>query len=202
MEWLIVLKIFYFRLMDRFQGAWEGFRLGRAEIVEMELDPITGLPNLRSFFRYFFQVSKVRKNQPFAVVCFDLDGLKQINDSKGHAAGNIMLQTFAITLEKFRFRRKTDLCFRTGGDEFMVYARRFEDLESLRLRVEAARSLFRAICKANEDLTADVDFSYGIVIAPRHECGLLLDVMAEADKAMYCMKNRHHEESELRLVRA
>ncbi len=83
-------------------------------------DPLTGLFDRRSFDRLLdMSVARsLRYHWPFTLVVIDLDGLKQINDGQGHAAGDAALQALA---ERFRrVLRFGDNAARIGGDEFAV----------------------------------------------------------------------------------
>jgi len=60
-----------------------------------------------------------RSGGPIAVAMFDLDDLKQINDTHGHDVGDEALRTFVATAKQ-QLRRKTDMLIRYGGDEFML----------------------------------------------------------------------------------
>ncbi|HUA60210.1 MAG TPA: GGDEF domain-containing protein [Verrucomicrobiae bacterium] len=84
------------------------------------LDQLTGLYNRRSGEqRLAEEISRaVRHERPLTVLLMDLDGLKQINDRLGHAAGDLVLKAFAERLQ--RAIRGSDLAVRLGGDEFMV----------------------------------------------------------------------------------
>ncbi|HEX4074492.1 MAG TPA: GGDEF domain-containing protein [Candidatus Acidoferrales bacterium] len=84
------------------------------------LDQLTGLYNRRSGEqRLAEEISRaVRHERPLTVLLMDLDGLKQINDRLGHAAGDLVLKGFAERLQ--RAIRGSDLAVRLGGDEFMV----------------------------------------------------------------------------------
>jgi len=84
------------------------------------LDQLTGLYNRRSGEqRLAEEISRaVRHERPLTVLLMDLDGLKQINDRLGHAAGDLLLKGFAERLQ--RAIRGSDLAVRLGGDEFMV----------------------------------------------------------------------------------
>jgi diguanylate cyclase (GGDEF)-like protein len=83
-------------------------------------DGLTGLHN-----RYFLQEQlrllhslAARHGQPYAAVAFDVDGLKQVNDTFGHEMGDLALRGFANTIK--RTIRASDVGVRTGGDEFLV----------------------------------------------------------------------------------
>jgi diguanylate cyclase (GGDEF)-like protein len=84
------------------------------------LDQLTGLYNRRSGEqRLAEEIERVeRHGRPLTVLLTDLDGLKQINDEFGHAAGDTVLRGFAERLLKAI--RGSDLAVRLGGDEFMV----------------------------------------------------------------------------------
>jgi diguanylate cyclase (GGDEF)-like protein len=84
------------------------------------LDQLTGLYNRRSGEqRLAEEISRaVRHERPLTVLLLDLDGLKQTNDRLGHAAGDLVLKSFAGRLQ--RAIRGSDLAVRLGGDEFMV----------------------------------------------------------------------------------
>jgi diguanylate cyclase (GGDEF)-like protein len=84
------------------------------------LDQLTGLYNRRSGEqRLVEEMSRARRHgRPLTVLVLDLDGLKQVNDKHGHAAGDLMLKTFAERLN--RAIRGSDLAVRLGGDEFMI----------------------------------------------------------------------------------
>ena len=84
------------------------------------LDQLTGLYNRRSGEqRLAEEISPaVRHERPLTILLADLDGLKQINDRLGHAAGDLVLKGFSERLRKAI--RGSDLAVRLGGDEFMV----------------------------------------------------------------------------------
>jgi len=85
-----------------------------------EADGLTGLPNFRSFrARIEEEVARaVRYGQPLACAMMDLDGLKEINDRLGHAAGNRAILALADAVREEL--RETDFAARYGGDEFVV----------------------------------------------------------------------------------
>jgi diguanylate cyclase (GGDEF)-like protein len=102
------------------------------------LDQLTGLYNRRSGEqRLAEEISRaLRHARPLTVLLIDLDGLKQINDRLGHAAGDLVLRRFSERLQ--RAIRGSDLAVRLGGDEFMVLLPecRFEEVKHVLARVE------------------------------------------------------------------
>jgi len=83
-------------------------------------DPLTGLSNRRAFDeRVADEVARAqRRAQPVALVLLDVDQLKPVNDTRGHAAGDALLQAVAALLRDQA--RTIDLAARIGGDEFAL----------------------------------------------------------------------------------
>ena len=84
------------------------------------VDPLTGLRNRRGLDQDLAQRIALAKRggRPLTVVVGDLDGLKQINDRDGHAAGDLALRSLGAALESAR--RAGDTAYRIGGDEFLL----------------------------------------------------------------------------------
>ncbi len=83
-------------------------------------DALTGLHNRRYVLAELTKALQRarRTEQRFAVVLFDLDGFKQINDTQGHAAGDVALKQAAVALQSVT--REGDVLGRYGGDEFLL----------------------------------------------------------------------------------
>ncbi|HVS05545.1 MAG TPA: HD domain-containing phosphohydrolase, partial [Candidatus Dormibacteraeota bacterium] len=81
-------------------------------------DPLTGLANRRAFEQALEQRLAADAQAPFAVLMLDVDGLKQVNDARGHAAGDAVLKRVASVLGSDL--RESDLATRWGGDEFVL----------------------------------------------------------------------------------
>ena len=118
-------------------------------------DALTGLENRRAlpiaFERY--QALSKRQNQPLLLTEWDINDLKHINDTQGHAAGDAYLQAFveALKLES----RAEDVFFRIGGDEFVGLHFGLESAQHLRDRVHARfPNVAVGWCVALEDLDA------------------------------------------------
>ena len=90
-------------------------------------DPITGLANRRAFDERFLQAG--RRAGDGALLLVDLDDFKQINDTHGHAAGDLCIERSAARLAQLC--RDADLVARIGGDEFAVLLREPVDPPSL-----------------------------------------------------------------------
>jgi diguanylate cyclase (GGDEF)-like protein/PAS domain S-box-containing protein len=83
-------------------------------------DPLTGLPNRRVWTeRIAVELHRAaRSHEPLTVAVLDLDDLKTLNDTQGHAAGDRLLQTVSVAWQQQL--RETDLLARVGGDEFWL----------------------------------------------------------------------------------
>jgi diguanylate cyclase (GGDEF)-like protein len=147
-------------------------------------DPLTGLGNVRALQRHLATLLDVRKRyqHPFAVLLMDIDGLKRINDSHGHPAGDRVLMQVAMSLR--RSIRSVDTAARIGGDEFCVLLPE-QDLKS------AAKLAARLATAIEEEVAApgepSVTVSIGVAASPEHgdEAEALIDT---ADRAMYRAK--------------
>ena len=93
--------------------------LNKTKIENMK-DPLTGLLTRKSFTDEVVRIesSYVRINTQYAVVFFDLDHFKKINDTYGHECGDVVLSTFGKILNKSI--RDHDIVGRYGGEEFVA----------------------------------------------------------------------------------
>ena len=101
-------------------------------------DGLTGLHNrhfLIEQLRLMHSLA-VRHGQPYSVVAFDVDGLKNVNDTFGHEQGDLALRGLANTMRKTL--RASDVGVRTGGDEFLVLMTQ-SGLEDARTAAERVR---------------------------------------------------------------
>lgn len=108
------------QLADQFQSITRVENLTNEVYKLAALDQLTGLYNRRSGEqRLAEEINRAqRHDRALTVLLLDLDGLKQINDQFGHAAGDVVLKTIAERLQKAI--RGSDLAVRLGGDEFLV----------------------------------------------------------------------------------
>jgi diguanylate cyclase (GGDEF)-like protein len=81
-------------------------------------DPLTGLLNRRALLQRLVDASEQQRLRSLALVFFDLDGFKRINDEHGHSVGDRVLEQIGIALAELV--RDGDLAFRLGGDEFAL----------------------------------------------------------------------------------
>ncbi|WP_447985553.1 putative bifunctional diguanylate cyclase/phosphodiesterase [Nitrospira sp. Nam74] len=163
----------------------------RAERAIIELayhDALTGLPNRRLFYDRLNLAlfPAARKRQALAVLALDLDGFKTVNDSLGHAKGDLMLQWVAERLKATL--RLGDTVARSGGDEFIIL---LSDLSNSADAVKIAQKLLGAFQPAFvlDGQEFPVTASIGLSLYP--EDGVDADaLMRNADAAMYRAKKQ------------
>ncbi|HUC37272.1 MAG TPA: GGDEF domain-containing protein [Acidimicrobiales bacterium] len=107
------------RALDRVTAAATGELMGRVERAS-RTDALTGVGNRRAFDETIQGTLSAasRQGHDVTVVAVDLDGLKKINDSAGHAAGDSAL--VGLVRAFYGALRDEDMVFRIGGDEFVI----------------------------------------------------------------------------------
>lgn len=149
-------------------------------------DPLTKLPNrLLLMDRAHQALARLpRSKGPIALLFIDLDGLKAINDSLGHAVGDHLLVSVAERLA--RTLRDSDTVARLGGDEFVMLA---EDLDSDAEALAVAERVVHALEEPFEMGSIEVAMfaSIGVSISRDAEANPE-DLLREADVAMYRAK--------------
>jgi diguanylate cyclase (GGDEF)-like protein len=149
-------------------------------------DALTGLPNrslLNDRLRQAMERAD-RYHQKVAVFMVDLDAFKQINDTLGHMAGDLVLVTVAKRLRDSV--RATDSVLRIGGDEFLVVMPDVvEETDILRSAAKMLAALARGGPPGFESL--DLSCSLGIAIYPTLARSAV-DLVTRADSAMYQAK--------------
>jgi diguanylate cyclase (GGDEF)-like protein len=88
--------------------------------LDARMDPLTGLGNHRAFQEELARqvADSIRQNRPVSLAIIDLDDLKRLNDTRGHAAGDQLLATTGRLIRATN--RASDRSFRIGGDEFAL----------------------------------------------------------------------------------
>ncbi|NGZ73941.1 putative bifunctional diguanylate cyclase/phosphodiesterase [Saccharibacillus alkalitolerans] len=166
-----------------------------AEVKEHEAnhDSLTGLPNRRKFdakLREAVEQAGEERKQ-LALLFFDLDRFKHINDSMGHTAGDRLLQIVAERLREYI--PVSRLLARQGGDEFIVLVDPLEgEIEAYRT-IAAIEEVFKKPALVG-GTALYVTASIGVALYPRD--GLTADeLMRSADMAMHEAKKNRHQKS-------
>jgi diguanylate cyclase (GGDEF)-like protein len=179
-----VLAVFTVMIAWAARNHWdlaEGQRLLAERLATLaDTDELTATLNRRALAaRLDRELAGASATAPVAVCIIDLDGFKEVNDSRGHDAGDAVLRTVADAL--MRTVRETDSVGRIGGDEFAVLLPG-NDADDAAC---AARRLCEAVAVAGrpDGVTASVGFA--IADLPIGSAGLL----AHADRMMYRAKH-------------
>ena len=159
-----------------------------AKVLQLSLtDELTGLSNRRGFLMRAEQMLKLvhRVHTQGWLVYIDVDGLKRINDTMGHDAGDRLIRSAAKVLrESFR---DADIIGRVGGDEFVIFATGAStpaiEIE-LRLRNNI---IHHNQCYPNQP---PLSMSIGVIRCDPHALNTLEDMIHQADAAMYIEKRR------------
>jgi len=157
------------------------------EIRNLSLtDELTGLYNRRGFTLLAEQELKLacRVKRNMLLLFCDVDGLKTINDSHGHAQGDLALKDISTILKKTF--RETDIIARLGGDEFAVL-----DVDASMENAELLATRLHAVLEAhNRQAHQPYKLSFSVGIAhfdPETPCPVE-DLIAQADALMYAQK--------------
>lgn len=153
-------------------------------------DPLTGLYNRRALYTLGeYELKRAtRSGTPAAVMLADLDDLKRINDTHGHAAGDAAICEAARVLTAVC--RSTDIISRVGGDEFCVLVTGMDPALLVgRVRDEVER------VQAAAGRAYDLGLALGVArFDPTHPQSIQ-DLMAEADASMYRDKRSGHQQA-------
>jgi diguanylate cyclase (GGDEF)-like protein/PAS domain S-box-containing protein len=150
-------------------------------------DELTGLPN-RTFLydRLTVALARVKRSgECLCVIFLDLNKFKQVNDSFGHAVGDLLLQEVASRLK--RSMREEDTVARIGGDEFVVLLESAKHADIAERVVEKIRTALSQPMDL-EGRNLQVLPSIGIAHYPEHGEGVA-QLLKYADEAMYRDKN-------------
>ena len=146
-------------------------------------DGLTGLYNRRYFEEYLKKefTRAQRINQPFSVIGLDLDYLKKINDTYGHASGDTAIKTIAEVLKSNA--RSIDTAARIGGEEFNIILPGVPTEGA----VIAAERIRKAIEQVEIPTIGHITASIGVANYPEH-ANSIEDILELTDQAMYLSK--------------
>jgi diguanylate cyclase (GGDEF)-like protein len=152
---------------------------------EAVIDQLTGMLNRKALATRVHELAQQSEisGQPIGLILGDLDNFKQINDSKGHAAGDGVLTDVAYVLRKQL--RAFDLAYRIGGEEFLILVPGADLRECVRL----AQLLRRTVEACTFGNGAELTVSFGVSSSIAGEGFDYQRVFAAADDALYEAKS-------------
>ncbi|MDR7220066.1 GGDEF domain-containing protein [Aminobacter aminovorans] len=151
--------------------------------AERDSDPLTGLLNRRGLQGKTLRLFAKGVGKPLSIVACDIDRFKAINDSFGHAVGDVVLSGVAEVIKSKL--RAGDFAARTGGEEFVIVMKDAPVDDAFRL-VERLRREIASVRFAGMPDDFAVTCSFGI--AKLHAGEGLWDAIGRADKVLYAAK--------------
>lgn len=189
---IIYTSIFFHVYVHRSMSYYERMKESNAKLLEMAtIDPLTGLLNARTYYSLCDQQINLsnRMMTTYSVLFIDLDHFKNINDTYGHAVGDVVLKQSASCLTSKL--RKSDLIGRIGGEEFSVFLPNTNKqnaivvAESLRLLIE------QQIIKIENGASIRITASIGVssLDGMDKQRSSFVELQKNADAAMYEAKH-------------
>lgn len=148
-----------------------------------ETDALTGLPNRYSMEHSVLDASD--GDSSMAVLMFDVNYLKEVNDTQGHQAGDQLLRTAGACICECFATKENDNCYRLGGDEFAAVLKACDEAE-----VKERIDRFYLTLK-REGISVSVGYAYART-TDEESFKLLLE---KADRQMYEQKQHFHEDA-------
>lgn len=151
------------------------------QLKQAQIDALTGAYMRKA--GYTMMEREINKNDinPAFLVMLDIDNFKQVNDTKGHSYGDMVLKK--ISQKSIELIGDSGLVIRYGGDEFIFFVR-CESEEALNQKLDVLHNFCKTI---SNEVEVDVDFSEGIVL---WKDKTLSQAFEEADSKMYVVKRQ------------
>jgi diguanylate cyclase (GGDEF)-like protein len=185
------LSIFLFinQLLTRLK-----FQLSR-EHNAARMDALTGVSNVRHFYESAANevARSARYNHPLSIIYLDIDNFKNINDLKGHPAGDRVLRELARELRENV--RKSDIVARVGGDEFVLL---FPE-SNLCSEDSAIKKVVGLLHNVARNTGYHITFSLGVACFLRSPISVE-ELIKEADDLMYCAKRSGKNRVEKKVI--
>lgn len=190
--WMLLLFFVLPRSMIYIMCMIAGYNVGRivrqnaerAKSMEIlaERDGMTGLYNKMKYIRVLSAVDN--SNRKVAVIYWDVNGLKTLNDTRGHECGDALIRVVAESV--LSVTHKPAMSFRIGGDEFVMI---IEDGDEAKVK-SVLKEWKKALWECSKNCAFEVTASVGYAVGLRKE---LKEVVHAADKMMYEDKRKFHE---------
>lgn len=158
---------------------------------EKDLDYLTGITNRRGFTD---EISKIEHkfatlNHTYALVFFDIDFFKKINDEYGHKCGDAVIATFASILKNLT--RVNDVVSRYGGEEFVAIIN-YDKKDEIEKYIKRVKSIIRDNSFVYQDLKFKIKFSAGV--AYRESYDDFDSTLSKADELLYVAKSKGRDQ--------
>jgi diguanylate cyclase (GGDEF)-like protein len=144
-------------------------------------DKMTNLENRNSYEKEIQNYTDLKNKLSIGVIFFDLNGLKEANDSKGHDYGDILIKE---TSKFIHTTFKKDSKFRVGGDEFVVF-----------VNSVTKKEFIKSIVKMKKALNNKKMISVSVGTAWGTDCRKIETLIIKADKEMYQNKMQYYKDN-------
>ncbi|MCR5085018.1 MAG: sensor domain-containing diguanylate cyclase [Succinivibrionaceae bacterium] len=151
------------------------------------LDKLTGIYNLRKYLEVLRGYDS--RKDSYGIMFIDLNGFKQINDTHGHSAGDVLLRTVADRMQNAV--KSTDICFRFGGDEFAIIVGGETPSDALEKITERLKSHIEQPVAISQGVSTVPSISVGYARYPQ-DGSCSREVTNAADNMMYENKRAYH----------
>lgn len=175
-DWYYEAKMLHKNIVNSIYGFYDDIYSLK---TESKTDVLTGLLNRKTLEEYFTHWEKTKT--PFCILFLDLDFFKQINDTYGHDVGDNVLRSFSSMVQKFM--RKTDVCARWGGEEFIVLLPETSIKEAFMIAERIRGNMYKEQLLIEKNVTVSI----GIAQYPYHH-EQIEKVIKKADDALYIAK--------------
>lgn len=156
-------------------------------IMKSTTDEMTGLYNRREYDNDVAKYDSDKIEDNLVLVSFDLNGLKQVNDTLGHAAGDELILGATSCMKKcFGVYGKL---YRNGGDEFAAIL--YIEKEKL---ADVIKDLDETVLTWSGKAVSELSVAYGVALHSEFPEMNIRELMKEADKRMYEAKERHYSQ--------
>ena len=162
----------------------KGYVLENKLLIMSETDQLTGLNN-RNCYEGKLETYPAHCKKSLCCIYMDGNGLHELNNSKGHYAGDDMLKLIADNIKELFGKNDS---YRVGGDEFVIFVADTDEYEIVKMLDEF------------KDRLAEKDFYVAVGIECRSREGLdMSNLIIKAESKMYKDKNRFYEERKIRM---
>lgn len=154
--------------------------------LEKEIDFLTGITNRRGFDNEvkIIEHKYSHLKQMYALIFFDIDFFKRINDEYGHKCGDSVISTFASILKSLT--RTNDIVSRYGGEEFVALIN-YTKKNEIEKYIKRVKSIVRENSFIYQELKFKIKFSAGVTYRESYET--FEGALTKADELLYVAKN-------------
>ncbi|MBR1413433.1 MAG: diguanylate cyclase [Bacilli bacterium] len=152
---------------------------------QSSIDALTGLYNNNRCKEMINNPDKLTNDIVLAVI--DLNGLKEVNDQKGHALGDKLIVDFSNIL--YKSISKDSFVGRWGGDEFIVISPN-SDKTTFKEQISNLNRIIKNYNERSSDI--NISYSIGVTYSKDYDSTTMRDLFLKADKLMYVEKKKYH----------